>query len=154
MTKILVFSDSHGKTTAMDEIIQSTDHDYLIHCGDYGLDLKGSNVYHVKGNCDPWAPAPQEVQIEVEGHSILVVHGHKHQVKSGLLNLAYYAMQKQADIVIFGHTHHPLIAWEGELLLLNPGSISLPPPGVKPSYIELTLDSDTVTPIIHYLNQE
>ena len=135
----------------MEQIIASTPHDLLIHCGDYGLDLKGNTVYHVKGNCDPWSSAPSEALVEVEGHVLLIVHGHRHHVKTGLLSLAYYAGERGADIVLFGHTHRAVIAEEGKLILINPGSISLPPPAIAPSFVELTLDQGLVQPVIRYV---
>lgn len=151
MTKLYVFSDSHGRTERMHSIILSLEADYLIHCGDFANDLSGHNVYHVKGNCDPWSKAPLEVLITIENKKVLIVHGHKHQVKSGLLSLSYYAQQKQADIVLFGHTHTPTAVVENGILLLNPGSISLPNYGQSASYLELNIDGDEINYRFHTL---
>lgn len=151
MTKILVFSDSHGQVDRMNQIIQATACDYIFHLGDYSFDVSGSNVYSVKGNCDAFSPAPLEVQLTIEDKSILLVHGHKQKVKQSLLNLKFYALQKKADIVLFGHTHVPIKLFQDELLMLNPGSISLPPIGKRPTYLLLEIDGkDVVSSLVEF----
>jgi len=47
-------------------------------------------------------------------------------VKWGYDRIAYYGQEKEADILLFGHTHVPFMDYYGKMLLLNPGSISLP----------------------------
>lgn len=153
MTRIFVFSDSHGQLDKLTELVPTLGADYLIHCGDFAHDLTGSNVYHVRGNCDPWSKAPSEILLTIENKKILIVHGHRQHVKSGLLSLAYYAKQKQVDVVLFGHTHKPVAVEDDDLLLLNPGSISLPPPSQPASYLELTIDGDQMDFQFHYLEE-
>jgi hypothetical protein len=47
------------------------------------------------------------------------------------------------DIVIYGHTHRPLIDIGDEVTALNPGSLSYPrQEGHRPSYIIMEMDKD------------
>jgi len=59
----------------------------------------------------------------------------------------------QVDVVLFGHTHKPVAVEDDDLLLLNPGSISLPPPSQPASYLELTIDGDQMDFQFHYLEE-
>ena len=44
---------------------------------------------------------------------------------------------------MYGHTHRPLIELEGDIIAINPGSLSYPrQDGKKPSYVIMTLDED------------
>ncbi len=44
-------------------------------------------------------------------------------------------------MVMFGHTHRPVIDRDGEVLALNPGSMSYPrQEGRRPSYIVMDVD--------------
>ena len=44
-------------------------------------------------------------------------------------------------MVIYGHTHRPLIDMSGDVAALNPGSLSYPrQDGKKPSYIVMNID--------------
>ena len=54
---------------------------------------------------------------------MLIAHGHTMHVKYGLLSAQYRAQEMGADILLFGHTHVPLVENDGKLILLNPGSI-------------------------------
>ena len=41
----------------------------------------------------------------------------------GLYRLVCAARERQADILLFGHTHQPLIDYDDGLHILNPGSL-------------------------------
>ena len=47
------------------------------------------------------------------------------------------------DIVMFGHTHRPVIDYTRDVIALNPGSLSYPrQEGRRPSYIVMNLDKN------------
>ena len=47
------------------------------------------------------------------------------------------------DIVMFGHTHRPVIDYTRDVIALNPGSLSYPrQEGRRPSYIVMDLDKN------------
>ena len=53
----------------------------------------------------------------------------------------YYGMENDADIVMFGHIHIPLVRSDKGVTIVNPGSISLPrQPGGEPTYIVMTVE--------------
>ncbi len=142
----LIFSDSHGRFDRIGEVLnrQVTRPNAVFFCGD-GLrdvsdaELGGIRLYTVQGNCDWFSPfgAQTEEHIPVNGHLILLTHGHLYGVKSGVGALAAHAARVGADIVLFGHTHLPFLQTlaAGEevggvrltrpLYLFNPGSIGM-----------------------------
>ena len=74
-------------------------------------------------------------------YKVLVVHGHTFCVYRGVERLKQYALQNHIDIVMFGHTHRPIIDYHKDVIALNPGSLSYPrQEGKRPSYIIMDLD--------------
>ncbi|SET48809.1 hypothetical protein SAMN05421676_10575 [Salinibacillus kushneri] len=104
--------------------------DLIIHTGDW----KSIDVYHtlaeyadvkgVYGNVDGddiTAKLPAKQKIEVNGFTIGIVHGHGE--KKTTEKRALEAFQgEEPDILIFGHSHIPLLRYFKNTLLLNPGS--------------------------------
>jgi len=87
-------------------------------------EFKGE-VYAVRGNCDMRGLYPEERLIELQGKKIFMCHGHRYGVKYGYNSIFYRGKEVGADIVLFGHSHIPIIEEEDGLILMNPGSISL-----------------------------
>ena len=53
------------------------------------------------------------------------------------------AVTRNADIVMFGHTHKPYFSQKDGLTVLNPGSLSYPrQDGRKPSYMVMEIDEE------------
>jgi len=141
--KILVFSDSHGMTSAMCEAALLHKPDVCIHLGDYADDadelrmlFPGVPVYSVRGNGDFGSHEPVCRELTLGGVKIFLTHGHTYRVKmdpSGLINTAMYA---DAQLLLYGHTHIPM--WEAveNMIVLNPGSI-----GYKGTYAVLEAEN-------------
>jgi putative phosphoesterase len=149
MKRILVMSDTHGNKVNIDKALQKYgDADCIIHLGDYVRDaeyirkLTDKKVYSVKGNCD-FSAAKPEILLRIEGKSILALHGHRQGVKDSLLALGLYAVEKGADLVLFGHTHTPLEDFYGSVVLYNPGSLG-EPRGRKPSLGVVTIEDGEI----------
>ncbi|MCR4904902.1 MAG: YfcE family phosphodiesterase [Clostridiales bacterium] len=139
--KILVFSDSHNHPDLMDEAVRlNIGHglDAVFFLGDGYSDFErimatytGPKYYGVLGNCDSFqllAGGTYEKLVELGGHRFLLMHGHRHGVKSGIGGAVNLAAQKGADILLFGHTHEafdePLEASDGtSVRTINPGSV-------------------------------
>ncbi|OOM81663.1 phosphodiesterase YfcE [Clostridium puniceum] len=130
---IAVVSDTHRMIKYINsakELIK--DADILIHLGDNIEDVElleqgfKGEVYVVAGNCDYSRKYPKETIIEVNGRKIFFTHGDLYGVKSSINNIYYRGRELEVDIVLFGHTHQQLIEDEGGIILMNPGSISLP----------------------------
>ena len=130
--RILVLSDSHGHLSRVMDMYNKTRCEAVIFLGDGLKDaqdlykISGSvPVYMVCGNCDFFAGGTPDTQLlELEGRRVLITHGHRQNVKSGLLELKSQALRSHADIVLFGHTHQSLLTEQDGLLLANPGAAS------------------------------
>ncbi len=150
MKKILIISDTHGVKIKMSAAVHRfSDVDMIVHLGDYSRDadyirkLTDKPFYNVRGNCDLGSAAEDELLISVEGVKILMVHGHRQQVKSSLLGLSLYAQEKEADVALFGHTHIPTEQYHQNVLLYNPGSLG-EPRGMRPTVGLMSVEQGTV----------
>jgi putative phosphoesterase len=130
---IAVISDTHRiikYINSAKELIKGAD--ILIHLGDNVEDVEileqgfKGEVYAVAGNCDYSRKYPKETIIEVNGRKIFFTHGDLYGVKSSINNIYYRGKELVVDIVLFGHTHQQIIEKESGLILMNPGSVSLP----------------------------
>ncbi len=157
--KLLVFSDSHGDTKRMIEIIsQSKDTDMVIHLGDVVRDAEDIRsiypqlkVEYVAGNNDWFSDAPREKILAVDEARLLLTHGNSYSVKNGCGRIAQRGSELEVDAVLFGHTHLPYENYHGNILLVNPGSISLPVSGAEPSYCVLEVSGKEIkSRIIRY----
>ena len=146
--KFLVISDTHGSYEKAVDLINKGNYDAVIHLGDLVRDAEairertGAWVIGVAGNMDgDFSPRNYKV-LKTEFGRILLVHGHREKVKSGLTNLCYRAEELDGRAVFFGHTHQAFYEEEGELVLLNPGSLSIPYGWEPPSYAEVEITDD------------
>lgn len=126
--RILVVSDSHGRTKAVSAAQAAAGKvDACIHLGDCAADAQAfcgsADIYAVRGNCDISGFSQTELLVETEGKMLFLTHGHKYGVKQGVDRLFYRAQEAGAHVVLFGHTHIPFEAVEQGILLLNPGTL-------------------------------
>ncbi len=143
--KILVFSDSHGRTMRMLDCIEEEQPDMLFHLGDVvrdTVDLR--SVYpeiplvNVCGNNDWRSEAPEEQIVTAQGLRFFLAHGHRHSVRRTTDRIAAAARQNRCQVALFGHTHESLVEHNGGVLVANPGSITMPY-CENPSYLRITL---------------
>ena len=127
--KAVVFSDSHGDTAAMREAVERGAPDQILHLGDLAGDAERLGIRfpqipleYVCGNCDGFTETPDQRILRVEGKRILMMHGHRYNVKLTYASAAYAAREAEADILLFGHTHIPYCEQVDGLWMLNPGS--------------------------------
>lgn len=131
--KCLVFSDSHGKLDYMRQAIEAEKPDKVLHLGDVVRDARELRrefptleMEIVRGNCDGYSgdeSEPEELETFMGGKRIWMLHGHTYQVKLGIGTLLYEARARGVDVVLFGHTHEPLCFLEGNLWVMNPGTV-------------------------------
>lgn len=151
--RIGVVGDSHGDRVALEKVASClSDVDLIMHTGDYFkdahyLEMKtGKKVIAVYGNCD----GPSEIHGEHVGtyHGVrfLMTHGHRYNVKYDLNGLYYKALEVNADVVIFGHTHTPLITECEGVRFMNPGSIHHPRGTVNRTYGIIEVDDAGMNP--------
>lgn len=132
--RIFVISDTHGSTIEIVNKMKTMEKpDLIIHLGDYvedGMKIEkelGIETIIVKGNGDYFHPEFKEDEIlTVEGRRIFITHGHKYNVRYSEDNILYRGEELNADIILFGHTHVPLFFKESNIVVMNPGSPSIP----------------------------
>ena len=130
MKKVLVLSDSHGDVKAMVRAVERERPDLVLHLGDLCRDFDELRrrlpmtqaMQNVCGNCDGFTEVPDQRVLLVEGRRILMMHGHRYEVKLGYARAMWAAREAQAEILLCGHTHVPLCRDLSGLWLLNPGS--------------------------------
>lgn len=139
---ILVLSDTHGSLDRAEEMFQritkSFPVDHIIHCGDHYKDALqlskklGVPVTAAHGNCD--GQRTREILLlETPAGKIGVTHGHADKVDYTLQNITYTAKEYGCKAICFGHTHVPVNEMANGIRLLNPGSLTNPRGGSKPS---------------------
>ena len=118
----------------------------ILHAGDVGcpevLDRLGAiaPVHAVRGNVDPpdW-DLPRRLLLELRGFRIGLVHGDQGPGQSTPERARRAFAQDIPDVIVFGHSHRPMVAAEeGGALLVNPGSPTQPR-GLAPTFAILEL---------------
>ncbi len=130
--KIAVFSDSHSAAGNVARIInKERDCDAFIFLGDGYAEAQdiiknaGKKIYCVKGNCDGSSLGlPEEEEIFAGGKKIFFCHGHRYHVKWGLSVIADEGRARNADIVLYGHTHTADQSYQNGIYIINPGAAS------------------------------
>lgn len=158
--KILIVSDTHRREENLEKVLGIEQNiDMLIHLGDvegsedYIRSIVTCPCYMVAGNNDYFSMLNRELKINIGKYKVLLTHGHNYYVSLGYETITAEAVAQGTDIVMFGHTHKPLIDIREEITLLNPGSLTYPrQEGRHPSYIVMTLEKEE-TPVyeIKYL---
>ncbi len=129
--KILVVSDTHGDYNSFYNLVRMQNNaEVVIFLGD-GMEefdeIKGQfsdkMFISVKGNNDWSTPAPLCDERVIEGKRIFMTHGHAYGVKHGLCGIVQEGHKRNADIVLFGHTHEAYEGYKEGMYILNPGSL-------------------------------
>ena len=128
--RILVLSDSHGNVENMIRCVDLAEPGAILHLGDCRHDAEALHRHYpgipmqcVPGNCDWGAVDAPEVLTEYGGVRILMMHGHTRHVKAGAMSAVFAAREMGAQILLYGHTHQPLVDFDGTLWVMNPGSV-------------------------------
>jgi hypothetical protein len=156
--KLMFASDIHGSLPAAERVLSlfaQNEADYLVILGDilnHGprnalpegyapaevaerLNTVADRIIAVRGNCDsevdqmllhfpitaPWQ------QVLTAKQRLFLTHGHLF----GPDNLPRLSV---GDVLVYGHTHIPVAAQNGELFHFNPGSVSIPKGGFSASF--------------------
>lgn len=146
--KVLIVSDSHGRTSYLERVIDKVKPiDLFIHLGDFeGQEdyiscLVDCEAHLVSGNNDYFTDVEREKIIQIQNYRVLLTHGHRFYVNYGTENLYKAAIENCCDIVMYGHTHIPRIEEQNGIYIVNPGSISLPRQEERiPSFLIMEID--------------
>ena len=123
-----VISDTHGLLRPeVFDVFRDVDH--IFHAGDIGplsllTDLEAlAPVTAVYGNTDDWdvrAKVPKVAKLQLDGFEIVVTHGDQF---SSPTPDALHAAFPDAEIILFGHTHKPLLTLVDLVVtVMNPGA--------------------------------
>ncbi|MDQ0971835.1 putative phosphoesterase [Neobacillus niacini] len=132
--KIVVLSDTHLPkrkkglpARLLDELM---DVDLIIHAGDWQtIDVyhelrRNGRVEGVYGNVDDEEIIrllPLKKIVEAGGFRFGIIHGHGKGKTTERRAIAAFKGEN-VDCIIFGHSHIPVMRYEGDLLIFNPGS--------------------------------
>jgi uncharacterized protein len=138
-----LISDTHGLVRP-DVHMALAGVEVILHAGDVGgqdiLDELAliAPVLAVCGNTDPPGdPAlARSLLYSVDGLDIRVSHGHE----VGSPNPARLAARYAQPILVYGHTHRPLVTRLGDQLIINPGAAGPRRFDLAPSVARLTVD--------------
>jgi putative phosphoesterase len=136
-----LISDTHGQMR--DSALRALQGvELILHAGDVGrrgvLDALRAvaPVHAVYGNVDARdGMLVDRFSTELAGQRIHMSHGHELGSPTPETLIARY----DADVVIYGHTHRPLVQEVGPTLVINPGAAGPARFNLKPSVALLTL---------------
>ena len=146
--KILIVSDTHRKNENYLKVLQLVGKlDMVIHLGDvegseYTIrEAAGCPVEMIAGNNDFFSDLPSEKTLQIGRYRVMITHGHRYYIGMGNEMLKEEATAHGVDIVMYGHTHKPVIDISDNIVAINPGSLSYPrQENRKPSYIIMEID--------------
>ena len=136
--RILLVSDSHGNSEALDKLlIKYPNMDLYLHAGDLEADEQSIRPFEcVKGNCDHFSRLPERRIINTPFGALFMTH---------LPYLPKEIVEKyNIKIFIYGHTHRRKFELVDGIYYINPGAISFARDGFDLSYAILTIASEKV----------
>lgn len=149
--KVLIASDIHGRIKAvkrLDDIIESFKPDRIILLGDYlyngprnGVPVDydpmatsivinkwAKIVMGVRGNCDSRIDETL-LRFQIRDCHVDWINGYRCDMIHGDLLTSDIVNVERGDILMFGHTHVPMLKLQEGVVYFNPGSISFPKNG-------------------------
>ena len=148
--KILIISDTHGNLRNFERVLEhEKEVDMMLHLGDvekdedYLVTVMECPVYIVAGNNDFFSDLPSEIVVQIGKYRVFMTHGHGYYVSAHTKRLKEAARSRQADIVVYGHTHRPDIDATEDVIAVNPGSLSYPrQEGRRGTYIIMEINEN------------
>ncbi|MCB2293266.1 metallophosphoesterase [Clostridium algoriphilum] len=155
--KIAILSDTHAKKHS-DKLFELIDNlyvesDMIIHAGDYISNSVVSKLKEHKNFVGVWGNndkgsirnlLKEKIILTIEGYKIGLYHGHGNSKTT--LNTAYDKFSAdKVDIIIFGHSHQPLVLTKNKILMINPGSPSCKRRELWYSYVILEIQNKKIS---------
>ncbi|MDF9748326.1 metallophosphoesterase [Natrinema salsiterrestre] len=142
---IAIFSDTHssdGHELEGEALTAAREADTVIHAGDFtsetaleAFQRECDRLFAVHGNADSAAVRdrlPTARVVEAGGARFAATH----RRDGGETGLAMFGRSRDADVVVFGHSHRPTVVETEDTVLLNPGSHA-DPRGNRPGFATL-----------------
>lgn len=138
-----LISDTHG-LMRVEALVALEGVELILHAGDVGTlsvlrELeKVAPVQAVCGNVDdPAFGLPEKLTLSLAGLAVHVSHGHE----LGSPTPEALARRYAADLIVYGHTHEPLIQHVGTTLVVNPGAAGPRRFNLQPSIALVTIEN-------------
>ncbi|MDR0316155.1 MAG: metallophosphoesterase [Treponema sp.] len=143
--RLLAISDTHGNIPALETVLtwaRTQSIDAAVFLGDGIQDLPRAAAAtgffteweQVRGNNDYMSFIPEAVDFNFGGHRFFLCHGHRHNPYRDYNTLIAAAHEIEAEAVLFGHLHVPLLEKIDGILLVNPGSVGRPRSGTGATF--------------------
>lgn len=148
--RILIVSDTHRQNNNYLKVLERVRPiDMVVHCGDAEgseyliCEGAGCPVEIVAGNNDFFSNLPRESEFEIGNYRVWLTHGHNYYVSMGNETIKKEAVSRGVDIVMYGHSHKPVVDIEKEIIAVNPGSLTYPrQEGRRPTYVLMEIDRE------------
>ena len=135
--KIIVLSDSHGKKTQLEKLLNLSKFDYVFYLGDGLNDISNfndKNILKVAGNCD-WYSTEAVTRIEnIANTRVMLTHGHAFKAKFLIEPMTNYALENNCSLLCYGHTHKQKYEVINGVTVVNPGAFK------NGNYAEITIE--------------
>jgi len=125
-------SDSHGNKTPMLKAVKKESPDLILHLGDHDRDCADILLCYpeiplrsVRGNCDRLSHGLDTDEFTYFDKRFIMTHGNLFGVKTGYSRIVSFAGSRNADVLLFGHTHVPYFEVFEGLSIINPGSVGM-----------------------------
>ena len=148
--KVLIVSDTHRHNENYLKVVEKVKPiDMLVHCGDIEgseyliAESAGCPVQMVTGNNDFFSDLPREKEFNIGKYRVWLTHGHNFYVSMSNEHIKREARERGVDIVMYGHSHRPVVDIDDDVIEVNPGSLTYPrQEGRRPSFVIMELDKD------------
>lgn len=148
--RVLIVSDTHRQNNNYLKVLERVRPiDMVVHCGDAEgseyliCEGAGCPVEIVAGNNDFFSNLPKESEFEIGNYRVWLTHGHNYYVSMGNETIKKEAVSRGVDIVMYGHSHKPVVDIGKEIIAVNPGSLTYPrQEGRRPTYVLMEIDRE------------
>lgn len=147
--KLLVISDNHGDIKTVKQLLKEVEHDYVVFAGDWAtkdMEIRDKFDFIVDGNNDYQTNrSSKDLFFEVGGIKFFLTHGHYYGSLWKRVDeekLVKKAIENDASVVIYGHTHIKVNHLIKNVHVFNPGSTSDPRDGMRGSYGVITISQN------------
>jgi len=162
--KIAILSDTHAKKHN-DKLFKLIDNlseevDMIIHAGDYISTSVVSKLKEHKNFVGVWGNndkgyirdlLKEKVILSIDRYKVGIYHGDGKSKNT--LSTAYDKfIDDKVDIIIFGHSHQPLILTKNKILMINPGSPSCKRREPWYSYVTLEIQDKKINAQLNFFN--
>jgi uncharacterized protein len=133
-----VFADTHGNAETVRAALSSFHFDAMAHLGDGLVEAAaisretGIPLHAVSGNEDGAADYPETRTVQIGSFTAFLMHGHRMDLnpyqgpdhwKLHFASMEALMSRHGASLLLFGHTHVPMLTRVSRGIICNPGSM-------------------------------